>query len=288
MIKTASIFTAKSILIWIIIVIGSVIGAMILGMNGEGVGNDGPLTGEQAFLIVNAIHALIITIIAERAHVRGLRMAILIWATLFFAQSFFLLIEAIYFIKELGLSLGFLLQGMAHSFIIAIITAAFCALLYRNRAHDDEGRDGHHDKRPMAKNILTRIGLVAITYVISYFLAGYFIAWASPTVREYYDFGVDIALAPLLSFQLFRGALWALLALFIAQSLRGSIASRAIIIGAAFSILATAQLLYPSTFMPWDVRLPHMIEVGISNFIFGVMAGIILQSDFSARRSKQQ
>lgn len=262
-------FSLKYLIIWVTILASSIVGAMALGMNGEGVGTDGPLTGNQAFFIVNAIHALVLSIIAARSSIRGWKLAFLIWATLFFGQSFFLLMEAWYFIESLNLSLNFLIQGALHVFIVAVFTSVVAAAMWKTPSKSNI-------EAPVS-NISFRLGIIAVLYVISYFLAGKFIAWANPSVQEYYSFGANISLIPLLSFQLLRGALWGLLAFFLSKSLYGSLRIRAFIIGLAFSILATAQLLYPSTFMPWSVRLPHMIEVGISNFCFGFLAGIVLQ-----------
>lgn len=269
MISASFKFGLKYLIIWITILASSIIGAMALGMNGEGVGNDGPLTGNQAFLIVNAIHALVLSTIAARSSIRGWKLALLIWATLFFGQSFFLLMEAWYFIESLNLSLDFLIQGAMHVFIVAVFTSLVAAVMWKNPPKSNAETSVSH--------IPFRLGIIAVLYVISYFLAGKFIAWANPSVQEYYSFGENISLIPLLSFQLLRGGLWGLLALFLSQSLYGSLMSRAFIVGFTFSILATAQLLYPSAFMPWSVRLPHMIEVGISNFCFGFIAGIVLQ-----------
>ena len=44
----------------------------------------------------------------------------------------------------------------------------------------------------------------------------------------------------------------------------------------AFSVLMALPLLYPNPLMPWPVRQVHLIEVGVSNFLFGVLAALIM------------
>ena len=136
--------------------------------------------------------------------------------------------------------------------------------------------DGAFDLSP-AKLVLP-VCAVSLLYIISYFTAGYFIAWAVPDVRTYYGEGLEIELAPLIAFQVVRGLIWALLALAIVRSMAPARVATPVIVGASFAILAGAQLLYPNSFMPWDIRLPHLIEVGISNFLFGAVAAMILQN----------
>ena len=50
-----------------------------------------------------------------------------------------------------------------------------------------------------------------------------------------------------------------------------------VLIGLTFSVLGgIAPLIIPSDLMPVNIRWAHGIEVGISNFIFGMIAGRLL------------
>jgi len=274
MIKSTAFLGLKTLALWITILIVSIVSTPILGMNTDAVGSDGPFTGGQAFLLVNALHAIILATIAQSGSARGPKLAALIAVTLFFAQCFLLQMEAFYFIDNLNVPVAFLYQTIAQSILISITCGLVSMFLWRRTP---TGSNTQSDAIPYGSpQTLIRIGVTAFLYVLAYFLAGTFIAWAAPEVRAYYDFGTDIRLFPLLSFQVLRGAMWGLLALFIIKNLRSGKHGSAVIVGAAFSTLAVAQLLYPSTFMPWDVRFTHLIEVGISNFVFGTLAVLIL------------
>jgi hypothetical protein len=274
MIKSTAFLGLKTLTLWITILIVSVISTPLLGMNTDAVGSDGPFSGGQAFLLVNALHAIILATIAQCSSAQGLKLAALIAVTLFFAQCFLLQMEALYFIDNLNVPIVFLYQTIAQSILISITCGLVSVFLWRRVP---TGSNAQFEAISYSSSqTLIRIGVTALLYVLAYFLAGTFIAWAAPEIRAYYDFGEDIHLLSLLSFQVLRGAMWGLLALFIVKNLQNGKYGSAVIVGAAFSTLAVAQLLYPSTFMPWDVRFTHLIEVGISNFVFGTLAVLIL------------
>ncbi len=269
MTRVLAAFTVKIVLVWIAALISSIVAAQLIGMGGDGVGTDGPLTGPQAFLVVNLIHAAILSVIASRSALRGWRLAILVWMTLFFAQSFLLMMEAAYFSDSLQISTALLLEGCLHVLIGGAMIGAAVAMLWRVPAE-------RSTFVPEPKTLPIRLALIAAIYVMCYFTAGYYIAWQVGDVRQYYSFGEGIALAPLLLFQVLRGVMWGFLAYLLVRNMVGSVSSRAVIVGMSFSVLAAAQLLYPNTIMPWEVRFPHLIEVGISNFVFGFAASKIL------------
>ena len=268
MTRTA-VFTAKVVGVWIAALVSSIFAAQLIEMGDEGIGTDGPLTGPQAFVIVNLVHAAVLGLIAERSTLRGKRLASLIWATLFFAQSFLLLMEAAYFRDSLQMSQGLLLKSGLHVLLSGAIISAVVGMLWQEPVRQVQ-------YGPPLTILPIRLAVIAAFYIICYFVAGYYIAWQVNDVQQYYGFGEDIALVPLLLFQMLRGAMWGLLAYILVRSLVGRVGTRAFVVGISFSVLATTQLLYPSSIMPWEVRFAHMVEVGISNFIFGFAASLIL------------
>ena len=49
-----------------------------------------------------------------------------------------------------------------------------------------------------------------------------------------------------------------------------------LLVGLAFSGFMIPDLLLPNPFMPWPVRVAHIVEVGVSNTVFGVIAAWLL------------
>ncbi len=270
MLKKTIHFSLKAFAIWITILITSVISSLIIPVDTTLITNDGPLTSEQAFLVVSAMYAIMLAVLAERAIARGLHLIALLSITIFFAQSFLLAMEAWYFADNLTISVTTISNGIAQAALIAIIAGTIASLLWRSPQQSPASLP------QLTKALCTKLLVVGILYVTAYFIAGYFIAWADVDLQAYYGFGSEINNWYLMAFQLLRGIMWGILALFIMSHLKRNMVEQTIIVGSIFSVFASAQLLYPNPFMPWNIRFTHMIEVGTSNLVFGMFAVIVL------------
>jgi hypothetical protein len=132
-----------------------------------------------------------------------------------------------------------------------------------------------------------KLVVIAVVYVILYFTFGYFVAWRSPGVAEYYG-GVDpgsfvvqmrtvIRNTPwLVPFQIVRAMCWVALALPVIRMLKGKWPEAALSLGLLFAVVMNAPLLLPNPYMPEQVRMAHLVETASSNLIFGVFIGWLL------------
>jgi hypothetical protein len=77
--------------------------------------------------------------------------------------------------------------------------------------------------------------------------------------------------------QVLRGALWTLLGVVVVRSMRGSTTEKAVAVGVLFSIVMGAGLLLPNPYMPYDVRMVHLVETASSNFLFGVLVALLFR-----------
>jgi hypothetical protein len=95
--------------------------------------------------------------------------------------------------------------------------------------------------------------------VLLYFTFGYFVAWRTPAVREYYG-GTETGsfLAQMAS--VLRNTPWLV----------------PLQIGRAIGWTVNAQLLLPNPYMPEAVRMAHLRETASSNFVFGALVGWLL------------
>lgn len=123
----------------------------------------------------------------------------------------------------------------------------------------------------------------AFVYVAFYFMFGYYVAWRDPVITAYYQghdpgtFWLQIRnvlrdtpwLPPL---QAVRGLLWCVLAVVVLRTIKGSLAEKALAVGALFAVMSSGLLL-PNAFMPHEVRMVHLVETASSNFLFGVLVG---------------
>lgn len=128
--------------------------------------------------------------------------------------------------------------------------------------------------------------LIALLYVVIYFLFGYFLAWQSSEIRKFYS-GSEALLpffehfrellqhqAVIFPFQILRGLIWAGLVILLFQMIPGPNWERALLIGLLFALPA-GMLLIPNPYMPPAVRVVHFWETLSSNLIFGILATLI-------------
>jgi hypothetical protein len=58
--------------------------------------------------------------------------------------------------------------------------------------------------------------------------------------------------------------------------LKGDWRETALAVGVTFSVLMNALLLLPNPYMPEPVRMAHLVETALSNFLFGLLVGGLL------------
>lgn len=128
---------------------------------------------------------------------------------------------------------------------------------------------------------------VIALYVVLYVLFGYFVAWQSPAVREYYTGNQELLsfwqhissesmIGRVLPLQLVRGLAWAVFIVFLCRTLNGSRFRVASLIGLALAVWMNSQLLLPNPYMPSQVRHLHMLETVPCNLLFGFLATLLI------------
>lgn len=130
-----------------------------------------------------------------------------------------------------------------------------------------------------------RIVLGALAYVVAYFTAG---LAAFPFVADFYAGRAmpPVALLPMI--QVLRGLGFVGVALLMVRWLRTSRGESAILVGLRLSVVGgVAPLLVPNQYLPGAVRMVHLVEVGVSNFLFGLFVGWLVASPSdSAERAR--
>ena len=127
-----------------------------------------------------------------------------------------------------------------------------------------------------------------------YFTFGYFIAWKNEAVRAFYG-GTDPGniithLANLLRdepllflLQVVRALLWTAIAWPVIKMMKGEWWESGLAVALLFAVM-TSLLLLPNPLMPAEVRMAHLLETATSNFLFGWLVVLILQSNFLRRK----
>lgn len=258
----------KAILLWILLLIGQSLGGVLFFRHIHPFPSDGPVDAGAAALIVNLIDAVILVLLARHARLRGPALGLMLGGLLFGVQLFQSEVETLIFNGDIGMS-GALFAAILWSGLLRDILAAVgIALLWRGTSGPAFEAEGLAWKAPA----------VAILYVFCYFSAGQMIAWQSADVRAFYAHVDQIGQAALVALQFGRGLVWCGLAWLMLRTLSGLLWRTALLTGLAFSGLMVPALLFPNPVMPWPVRSVHMVEVGLSNFLFGMLAIWILGS----------
>jgi hypothetical protein len=277
MIARTAIFLLKAVCLWVALFVGSIAASFVVphGSYTPRVPLDGPLDMQGAVWIVNGLFALMVAALAALARLRGLRLAGFLYVTVFGTATVMMQSESLFFKDSLQISSGAVWEGVGYAAISYLVCAGVAAVLFRPQPM-------HAPHLP--RDLIWRGGIIIVAYLITYFVFGYALIWERADLRAFYHEGRDIVPALVLAFQVFRGALWALLALLITRSLRGSRALCALMTALAFTMFTATQLLYPNPWMPWYVRRAHLVELVCSCMLHGALAGWLLSGPHREQR----
>ena len=272
--KSSLIRVAKAVGLWLVLMIGMVLGGMLFFRDAPAIAPDGPFDAGQAMLMVNGIAAIVLAWLAERMRLRGFALGATLAVALFGIETIMSLIEAVVFNNDLRIPMATVWKGAYSGLVRDVLAGLAIALMWR----------GQTSETPLALGgFAWKLPVIAVLYIVCYFVAGSFIAWQSAEVRAYYANIGDISLPYLIGVQFVRGLIWAGIVWLLVRAMRGGVWVKALLSGVGLSVLMDLQLLFPNPVMPWPVRSVHMVEVGISNFVFGALAAVILLSGARAR-----
>jgi hypothetical protein len=217
-------------------------------------------------LASNALVALLITYLALRCGGSGLGRAGLLFVVLFGIPADYLA-EAFFF--DIGLSRPMLLRLYLDNLLVAAAVAAFVAWSVRN-APAPAAADPSRPPRASA----LRLAIAALSYVVAYFTAG---LAAYPYLADFYAGRVMPSVGQVALIQVFRGLAYAGIGFAIVRGLAASRLEKSLAVGLTLSIVGgVAPLMVPNAYLPTPVRLVHLVEVGVSNFLFGAFVGWLL------------
>ena len=242
--------------------------------------------GTAEYLVLTLFSSLLVTAaiayVATLSSFRGLALVQILAIAHFGLHHLLSIVEAAVFLpqmsaKEVGLGV---FGGAVQSVILAIcITLAMGKMSLANSGDLEPSRP-----EPMPWwEWLWKFALCSITYLVLYIAAGLLIL---PFVREYYPDLEGLSIDPVFIFglQLRRGLIYVACVVPLIRSLQAS--RRKIALAVAMlvpTVHGVAGLLVPTEHMAaaaW--RYAHMIEIGWSNFLFGLMIGFLFSRGIKA------
>ncbi len=238
--------------------------------------------------LVGAIFTLVLSYLALRSRWHGWGLAGALAVIFYGIYTFLSQIETLAFPRiadafPAGAVRGFFLSGL-------IMAVGFCplAVLILRKARRDPAEDRVNTRLQMpAEEWIWKLLVAAVLYVAVYFTFGYYVAWRTPGLPEFYggtdpgsftgQLGNVLRDTPLLfPFQLLRGLIWTGLGCLIVRMHKGAAWETILATGATFSILMGAGLLFPNPVMPPFVARAHAIELLSSNFLYGMALAALL------------
>ena len=241
-----------------------------------------PLSPAMAMPLVALLNTSVMSWLILRSRLAGRRLAVVMTLVFFGVQTFMAQVESWIFQFSPAFAAHLpaamipwiLLAGLLHACLW--VPLAVRILGRWTAPSSDCGRPQPHFARP------GRLAAASAVYVVLYFVFGYYVAWRSPAIRDYYqgsDPGTlwlqlrsvlrDTPWLPLA--QVLRGAAWTLAGLTVLRSMRGSLTEKALAVGLLFAVVMNSGLLLPNPYMPYDVRMVHLLETASSNFLFGAI-----------------
>jgi hypothetical protein len=268
--RSAALLTIRVIALAVSLFIGRAVGALIT----QEAARSAPMRPEQAaaagqgLLLVSLLQALVLAYLIAHSRWRGWRLAVAVFWVLFGVTALQPQIEAAVFMSHVmprGAVQTHLLSG-------AIGAALFAPLgvWIMGKARDQKGPAALSPPLVMPiREWVCKLAVIALGYVAIYYAFGHFIAWQNPALREFYTRGRLPSMVVIVPLQIFRGLLWATMAVPVVLMMEGSWRKAALAVGLLFSVVMGALLLLPNPYMPASVRQTHLLEVVTSNFLFG-------------------
>lgn len=245
-----------------------------------------------AFLGYSFAVALAVALLAARSRRGGWTLAAAIFLALAGVTTV-LHLESLVYLQAI-LPRGVAPRLFAMGFMQAVLCAPLAVLVTGRAKRESPHHASSVFEGLAAPELLWKFAAIAVIYFVVYYTFGYWVAWQSSAVRDYYD-GTDAggffaqmaenwrATPWMFPFQMFRGALWAGLTLPLIRLQPGARSKPAVLVGLFFAAWSCGLLL-PNPFMPEQVRMAHFVETITSNFLFGGIVGWMLANQKSGDR----
>lgn len=221
--------------------------------------------GMGVILLANLLTALLLTRLGERLRL-GRRGRAAVLSGVPCAIAFNNLAEAAFF--GLGIPAGELQRLFVNGFLNAALFGALLAWLLPAAGGEAPC------PRPSPCWWLPRVAFLDVAYPAFYFGAGML---AYPLLLPFYEGRPMPPPGLILGVQLVRALVFVGVAWAIVRHLEGGRRDAALFTGLVLSVIGgVAPLLVPNPYLPDSIRAVHLLEVGVSNLMYGALCGWVL------------
>lgn len=228
-----------------------------------------------------AIDAVLLLLFVRRSRLHGWRLAALVAAVFYFVKTLTSQIEALFFMPNV--TAGMMPSLLAMTVPLTLAIAPLSVWLGGRWQPSARDRSPGFEPPPLSPGQLAgRVALLSVVvYPALFFLAGWFIAFRSPEVRDFYGgAGGDTFLAqlaalefPVYLLEIFRGALWVACAVAMLGTQSGGAWASTLLVAAWFALLQNDVHFIPNPLLSATIRLHHFVETASSNAVWACAIG---------------
>jgi len=298
--KTAISFAGKCIVLVLLFAVFFTAGSIVVeGQLPDVEAEPGLVSPEAGILIISAINTLLIIAVIVTSRYSGWRLMAALAVSYYGVATFMTQNETWYFLAGITVDEALILPLFLMGLPVALFFIPLAVFVL------GKGRSAEPVSilpGPVAiKEWAWRLAVIALIYLVIYWLAGYFIAWQNPELRAFYGspgeavpfFEHTLATlrddTGLFPFQILRGLLFSGFALPVIFGSKLGKWATAVLTGLFLSLpISVVQIIENPLIPQASVRFSHMIETLISTFIFGVIAALLLQGLISTVKSSSR
>lgn len=300
--KAAALFALRVVVLTLVLIIVFIIASNLAGMAkaplpSAQAGSTPAAQAQQAASLLGPLLAytflvsLVIAWIIQRSRWRRFKLIAALVFTFYGLMTVITQIETIVYLRAKmppGLIKKLFVMGLIVAFLFVPL-----AVLIMGKIRGPE--QPHAEHALTLKSLAARFAILAIVYVVLYYLFGYYVAWQNPELRLYYSGTAELksfyqqmhstvtATPWMLPFQFARGLLWSLFAYPVVRMLNTRRIEAAAIIAALFAVGSFA-LFIPNPLMPASVAHSHFWETLCSDLLLGAIVGWVLAANTTADR----
>jgi hypothetical protein len=283
----------RFILLFVLFLMFYILGSLVVAevMPDPAVSESGLISPEIGLLIISLANSLLVGALILTSRWVGWKLALSLALAYYGTVTFLMQIETWYFLSAITVGSELLpllfLMGIPPAFMFIPLAVW---ILGKWRAREDPLQ--HSALVMPVKQWVWKLAVIAMVYLILYWLAGYFIAWGNPELRAFYGHPGEaepffthtlntLRDDPLLfPFQILRALLWAVCALPIMRGSKVKPWWTAVLVGLLFSVPQNLGHILPNPLIPIaSVRLSHLIETASSTFLFGLIVVWLLHRE---------
>ncbi len=274
--------------------IAFMLSAMVSGADAAQLTPEEATLSGQMVLLVSFINALVLSYLALRSRWHGWKLVGALFVTQYGIETFMSQVETVVFNQTLQLTVEQVVTVFVSGLLRALIFAPLAVwILGKMRPAKSADVPSTHRLAFSSLEWVKRLSLLAGLYVVVYFIFGYFVAWQSAELRQFYSGSSEILPFfthmvgvlrddPMLALiQFVRGYLWVLVVLPLVFMFKGGKLETTFALALSLSVLLSSLILFPNPYMPEPIRMAHFYELMSSMIAFGGLVGWVLLAEKS-------